>query len=83
MTTQQQVAFGIDFERDPYVQSLAGKEGLTSLLSNVFDGIELVQVTPLLQVLIITVLLRYKALHNGVSSTFLLVCAILRAKICI
>ena len=80
MTTLQQVAFGIDFERDQYVQSLAGKEGLTSLLNNVFDGIELVQVTPLLQVLI-TVLLRYKALHNGVSSTFLLVCAILRPKI--
>ena len=63
MTTLQQVAFGIDFERDPYVQSLAGKEGLTSLLSNVSKGLELTQFIPLILQVFITVLLRYKVLH--------------------
>ena len=62
MTTQQQVAFGIDFERDPYVQSLAGKEGLTPLMKDIIDGIELAEFTLFLQVEI-TVLWRYKVLH--------------------
>ena len=62
MTTQQQVAFGIDFERDPYVRSLAGKEGLTPLMKDIIDGIELAEFTLFLQVEI-TVLWRYKVLH--------------------
>ena len=33
-----QVAFGADFERDPFVQSRAGKKGLTSLLTDMLDG---------------------------------------------
>ena len=33
-----QVAFGMDFSQDPYVQSLAGDKGLLFLLSNTLEG---------------------------------------------
>ena len=34
-----QVAFGADFSKDQYVQSLAGEKGLTYLLDNTLEGI--------------------------------------------
>ena len=48
--TPSQVAFGADFERDPFVQSLAGEEGLTSLLTKAFDGVQLVNDYPFVKV---------------------------------
>ena len=45
-----QAAFGADFERDPFVQSRAGEKGLTSLLTNVFDGFQLLQDYPFVKV---------------------------------
>ena len=58
--TSSQVAFGADFERDPFVQSQAGKEGLTSLLTDTFEGIQLVNDYPFVKVTAI-----YKSKING------------------
>ena len=44
-----QAAFGADFERDSFVQSRAGEKGLTSLLTDVFDGFRLLQDYPFIK----------------------------------
>ena len=49
--TSSQVAFGAEFERDPFVQSQAGKKGLTSLVTDVWKGVELVNVYPFVKVM--------------------------------
>ena len=49
--TPSQVAFGADFERDPFVQNLAGKDGLTPLIKTAFDGVGKAFLIPLQQVM--------------------------------
>ena len=34
-----QVAFGMDFSQDPYVQSMAGERGLPYLICNTLEGV--------------------------------------------
>ena len=52
--TPSQVAFGADFEKDPFVQSRAGGEGLQSLLTVAFDGFHATSNNPFLWVMMQT-----------------------------
>ena len=52
--TPSQVAFGADFERDPFVQSQAGEEGLQSLVTDAFDGFQATNNNPFLGVMMQT-----------------------------
>ena len=45
-----QAAFGADFERDPVVQSQAGAENLTTLLSTVIEGFQMNENYPFIKV---------------------------------
>ena len=46
-----QVAFGTDFSRDKYVQSLAGGKELTSLMSHALEGCMKGFMNPLIMVM--------------------------------
>ena len=50
VTLYMQVAFGTDFSKDQYVQSLAGDKGLTYLMSHCLEGLMKILINPLLMV---------------------------------
>ena len=49
-----QIAFGMDFSKDQYVQSLAGEKGLMYLLDNTLKGMMASFRNPIGKVLLIT-----------------------------
>ena len=62
-----QIGFGMDFSQDPYVQSLAGDNGLPSLLMHTHEGIMKAIRNPFLHVS----LLHYMYIHCLFCATVL------------